>query len=75
MKIKSHHVDNVKRSLAKSMTFRTSVVVSDAIITYALTHRYDLTIGFVVFTNIASTFLYFFHERIWAHITWGREKK
>lgn len=68
-------IENAKRSVAKSLTFRTTVIVSDAIITFALTHRYDLTIGFVVFTNVASTVLYYLHERFWAHIKWGRSKK
>ena len=67
--------DNVTRSVAKSFTFRVAIVISDAVITFALTHRYDLTIGFVVFTNLASTVLYYMHERFWAHIRWGRAKR
>lgn len=66
--------DNIKRSFVKSITFRILVVVSDGVITFALTHRYDLTIGFVVFTNLASTALYYFHERVWAHVRWGRRR-
>lgn len=62
-----------KRSFTKSMTFRVLVIVSDAIITFAITHRYDITIGFVVFTNVASTVLYYLHERVWSHIQWGRK--
>ncbi|MDE2025524.1 MAG: DUF2061 domain-containing protein [Patescibacteria group bacterium] len=68
-------IDNFKRSVAKSITFRITVIVSDAVITFALTRRYDLTIGFVVFTNVASTLLYYLHERVWAHVHWGRAKK
>lgn len=72
---KKNPTEGIKRSAAKSLTFRVTVIVSDAIITYAITHRYDITIGFVLFTNIASTMLYYFHERIWAHIRWGRNIK
>lgn len=68
-----HHDDLKKRSFMKSITFRVTVIVSDAIITFAITHRYDITIGFVVFTNLASTILYYLHERIWSHIHWGRK--
>ncbi len=72
MAVKKSSVEQVKRSAVKSLTFRTIVIISDAIITFALTHRYDITIGFVVFTNIASALLYYFHERIWARLSWGR---
>jgi cell division protein FtsW (lipid II flippase) len=41
------------------------------VIGFALTHRYDLTVGFVIFTNIASTIIYFLHERVWSRTRWG----
>jgi len=69
---KSSLVEKNKRSIFKSVTFRITVIISDTIITYTLTRRVDLTAGFVIFTNIASTFLYYSHERIWAHIHWGK---
>ncbi len=71
--MKRYTGEKAQRSFTKSMTFRFLVVVSDAVITFAITHRYDITIGFVVFTNLASSILYYVHERIWAHISWGRK--
>lgn len=65
-------VEPPQRSALKSATFRITIIISDTIITFALTHRYDITIGFVVFTNVASTLIYYFHERVWAHVNWGR---
>ena len=67
-------VERAKRSFVKAMTFRVTIIVADTIITYTLTHRYDITIGFVVFTNFASTLIYYLHERIWAHVKWGKGK-
>lgn len=67
--------DTIKRSVVKATVFRILTIVSDTIIVLVLTHRYDLAIGFVVLTNVASTLLYYLHERVWAHITWGRAKK
>jgi uncharacterized membrane protein len=61
-----------KRSFLKSITFRITVITSDAIIIYALTRRIDLTAGLVIITNCSSTVLYFVHERIWNRIQWGR---
>lgn len=77
MKAKRKAGENKKRSITKSLTFRTVIIIADTIITYAISHRYDITIGFVVFTNIASTILYYLHERVWSYISWGdgnREK-
>lgn len=67
--------DNRKRSFVKAMTFRVTIIVADTVITYAISHRYDITIGFVVFTNVASTLIYYLHERIWSHVRWGDGKK
>ncbi len=62
------------RSLAKSISFRIIVVISDIIIVYSLTHRYDFTIGAVILTNLSSSVLYFLHERVWNNIHWGKQK-
>jgi uncharacterized membrane protein len=72
---KKHPFDNRKRSFVKSITFRILIVIADTTIVLALTKRYDLAIGFVVLTNLASTLLYYLHERVWAHIHWGKVKK
>lgn len=61
-----------KRSLVKAITFRTLILCSDAIVIFLITHRWDTTIGLVIATNLASTMLYFFHERVWSAIQWGR---
>jgi len=66
--------EHAKRSFAKSITFRITIIISDTIIVLALTHRYDLAAGFVILTNLASTLIYYLHERAWAYIHWGRQK-
>lgn len=64
--------EKINRSLVKAVTFRILIIVSDMVIIFAITHRYDLTLGVIFFSNIASTLLYFFHERLWNKINWGR---
>ncbi len=64
-------VENHKRSITKSVTFRIVVIISDLLIATAVTHRYDLAIGVVIATNLGSTILYYLHERVWAKIKWG----
>jgi uncharacterized membrane protein len=68
---KSHTV-STKRSLFKSVTFRAAVIVTDLVVIYLITHRVDTTVSVTVFTNVASTILYFLHERVWNRIQWGR---
>lgn len=68
----SHYHEHVKRSVAKALTFRAVIIISDLIIVYAITHRFDLTLGVLFFSNIASTTIYFFHERFWNTVHWGK---
>lgn len=72
---KEHQRESARRSFVKALTFRVTIIVADTIITYAISHRADITIGFVVLTNVASTAIYYLHERLWAHIRWGDGKK
>ncbi len=62
-----------KRSIAKALTFRAIVLLSDFAILVCITHRYDVALGVVILTNIASTVLYYAHERAWVHTAWGRQ--
>lgn len=63
-----------KRSITKSVTFRITVIVSDLIVIYMVTGHVETTIALTIFTNLASTILYFSHERIWNAIEWGRRR-
>jgi uncharacterized membrane protein len=64
-----------KRSLLKSVTFRVLILTSDGIIVYALTHEYKLALTIVIIRNVAGIVIYYFHERIWNNINWGRKSK
>ena len=61
-----------RRSVVKSLTFRVLVVIADLIVIYLITRRIDTTLTVTIFTNLASTALYFLHERVWNKIQWGR---
>lgn len=68
----SRFYEHGTRSLVKSISFRALVIVSDFIVVYLLTRRYDFAVGIIVVTNLASTLLYYFHERLWNASHWGR---
>lgn len=57
-----------KRSLIKAITFRLLIIISDSFVIFFITHRVDVTLGIIFFSNIVSTILYFIHERIWNNI-------
>jgi uncharacterized membrane protein len=61
-----------KRSLVKAITFRVLIILSDTLVMFLITRRIDLTAGLVIGTNLASSVLYYLHERVWSRIRWGR---
>ena len=66
--------ENVSRSLVKSITFRILIILSDSIVIYLITKRFDTTVSLIIISNLASTVIYFIHERIWTKIHWGKYK-
>jgi len=75
MYMKMATFESMKRSLVKACTFRSLILVSDTVIVFTITHRYDVTFGVLIFSNLASTILYFLHERLWNGIVCGKDKK
>ncbi len=73
MRAKFH--EKLSRSVIKAVTFRLLILVSDGVIIFAITHRFDITLGVIFVSNFASTVLYFLHERVWNDVHWGKEKK
>ena len=67
--------EHVSRSLVKALTYRLVILISDAVIIYWITKRVDITIGVIGVSNIASTLIYFLHERAWNNVHWGKEKR
>lgn len=65
--------EETKRSIVKSITFRTVVMIFDFTIIMTITHRYDVAFTVIIASNVASTVLYYFHERAWNGIMWGRK--
>ncbi|MFA6414751.1 MAG: DUF2061 domain-containing protein [Candidatus Paceibacterota bacterium] len=66
--LEAHH-----RSIAKSISYRVLSLSVDSAVAYFFTRDVALSAGIVVLVNGYSTLLYYFHERIWAHVHWGRQ--
>lgn len=65
-------IENRKRSLVKSLTYRLLSMSVDLAVAYYVTREIMLALGIVAFVNGYSTILYYVHERAWGHIYWGR---
>jgi len=62
------------RSLVKTITYRVIIIISNFTIALILTKSFSLAAQVAGYTFIINTLLYFFHERIWNNISWGRAK-
>ncbi len=61
-----------RRSIVKAFTWRTLGTLDTIVISYVLTGEIKTAVsigGIEIFTKM---FLYFFHERIWNLIKWGK---
>jgi adenylylsulfate kinase len=62
-----------KRSLAKSLTWRILAIIVTFASIYLLTGEIDTATAGTILTNSVNFILYYFHERTWNSIGWGKE--
>ena len=61
-----------KRSMVKSITWRIIGIFLLGVIAWAITHNWkEMTLITVLFHSVRMV-LYYFHERIWLRVKWGR---
>jgi len=68
------YVENWKRSLIKTITYRIAIIILDFTVIFLFTHNYDIALGFVIISNLYTSAGYYVHERIWDKISWGKAK-
>lgn len=61
-----------KRSLIKTFSWRMIGTVDTILISYFLTGTLDVALSIGGIELITKMVLYFFHERIWNQINWGK---
>ncbi|HEY9584985.1 MAG TPA: DUF2061 domain-containing protein [Candidatus Paceibacterota bacterium] len=64
-----------RRSVAKSLSYRVLSISVDWLVVYFFTRNAALSVGIVILVDGYSTILYYLHERVWAHVHWGRDQK
>jgi uncharacterized membrane protein len=61
------------RSLVKAISWRVTGTIDTFVISYIITGR-PMIAGSIAGTELLTkVLLYYFHERIWSGISWGRE--
>lgn len=64
--------DSPKRSIAKSVSWRIIGTLDTIIISWIVTGTLTLAFSIGFIELVTKMVLYFFHERIWNTIKWGR---
>jgi len=70
-KIKQHH-DHWRRSLVKTVTYRIIIVITVFTTSYLVTHKTSEALQITGWNAVTATIIYYFHERAWSRIKWGR---
>ncbi len=63
-----------KRSIAKSVVWRVICIIVSILTSYALTANWDISVAIGSVYNIITMILYYFHERLWNYIKWGKSQ-
>jgi len=61
------------RSLAKALSYRIWATFFTLIIAYLVTKNATISITIALGEMISKIFIYYFHERVWDYIQWGRK--
>lgn len=68
-------MENRKRSWVKSITWRVLGIVILSAITWVFTRSWQITTTVTALFHAINVVLYYFHERFWDGIDWGRKKR
>ena len=64
--------EKIKRTLAKTISWRALGTIATIVISYAITGTLALAFSIGVIELVSKLLLYFFHERAWNKIKWGK---
>jgi len=61
-----------KRSIAKAVSWRITGTMDTIIISWIVTGRIGVAASIGLFELMTKTAIYYFHERAWQKVKWGR---
>ena len=65
--------ERIPRSLAKVITWRVLVTITNTVGGYLASGSWGVGLGVASFALVVNSILYFFHERAWNHTDWDRQ--
>jgi adenylylsulfate kinase len=68
-------MESKSRSIAKAVSYRVLGSATTAIVCFILTRKLALSADLGMLDVVLKIGLYFVHERLWNHITFGRSKR
>ena len=60
------------RSFVKSLSYRIFGTLSSFVVVYAITGKGKLSALIAFWETVLKVFIYYWHERVWNKIKWGR---
>jgi len=67
-----HAQETLRRSIVKTVGYRLVILTLDFLFIYLFTGQLKVAVGFMIVSNVYTTVGYFFYERIWDKIKWGK---
>ena len=64
--------DSPTRSFVKALSWRAFGTLDTVLISWLISGRWDIAFSIGTFELLTKTILYYFHERLWNVIKWGR---
>jgi uncharacterized membrane protein len=67
-------MESPSRSMAKAISYRVLGSLSTAALVFLFTSDLTVSVGAGLLDSVVKILLYFLHERVWNHISYGRPK-
>jgi len=64
--------DKKRRTIAKTISWRLIATLITGIAVYTITGSISISLTSAMWINMVKTIAYYFHERMWEKIKWGR---
>jgi uncharacterized membrane protein len=65
-------IETIRRTIYKTITYRVIISILHFTVVYFITGRARIALGFVILSSAYSIFIFYFHDRIWDRIKWGK---
>jgi len=66
--------DKRRRTILKSFSFRILATITTMVLVFVFTGDFTIALSIGVIEFIAKLLLYYFHERVWEKVIWGKIK-